>query len=276
MDLLSDPKDVEQRLHFAAQIAEEAGRRALGLRESGRWKDEHILGDVGDQAADGYLQGYLRGRYPLDGILSEETKDSAERQGKRLVWIVDPLDGTKEYRTGREDWAVHVGLCLDGKPALGAVALPSVGRVLFGVCLGDRGTVQLRGADGPEHLPAAAPRAGAPLRMVVSRSHTPDWVAEFGRAMGGAELVPTGSVGFKISRLLLGEADLYVHKQGLKEWDTCAPEIVARAAGWSVCRIDGTEQRYNQPDPRNDEIVVCRPELRGRVLAALAGTASLR
>lgn len=274
MDPLTDPVEVERRLHFAAQIAEEAGRRALGLRQSGRWKDEGVLGDVGDQAADGYLQGYLRGRYPLDGILSEETKDSAERQGKRLVWIVDPLDGTKEYRTGREDWAVHVGLCLDGKPALGAVALPSLGRVLFGVCLPRRTEVHMRSSEGQEPLAAsAARRPGAPLRLVVSRSHTPDWIQAFGRAMGGAELLPTGSVGFKLSRLLLGEADIYVHKQGLKEWDTCAPEIVARAAGWSVCRIDGTEQRYNQVDPRNDEIVVCRPELREAVLAALAGTA---
>jgi len=95
-------------------------------------------------------------------------------------------------------------------------------------------------------------------------------VQRFAERMGGAELVPSGSVGVKVALLLLGKADAYVHKPGLKEWDTCAPAAIAAAAGWSVCRIDGSEQRYNLPDPRNDEIVVCRPAQRAQVLAALA------
>ncbi len=269
-----DPAALSTRLAFAAQIAAEAGRRVLALRASGRWTDAAVLGDVGDQAADGYLQGALLGRYPDDGILSEETADSPERRSKRLVWIVDPLDGTKEYRSGRLDWAVHVGLCLDGRPVLGAVALPAVARVLVGTCAPGTAQAQVLGTEGdaPRNLAGQSP-VGGPLRMMVSRSHTPDWIHAFGRALGATTLVPCGSVGFKVAQLLFGAADVYVHKQGLKEWDTCAPEAIARAAGWRVCRIDGSDQHYNQADPRNDEIVVCRPHLFERVMAALRESA---
>jgi len=267
--------ELSTRLAFAARIAAEAGRRLVGLRASGRWTDEGILGDVGDQAADGYLQGYLRGRYPDDGLLSEETVDAAERAGKRLVWIVDPLDGTKEYSSGRHDWAVHVGLTIDGKPALGAVALPAIDRVLTGVCGGGIVQAAVTGSDGewPQAFAAdAGPSSGQPLRLACSRSHTPEWMQRFARELGGAELVPCGSVGFKVAMLLFGKADVYVHQKGLKEWDTCAPEAIARAAGWTVCRFDGSDQRYNQRDPRNDQIVVCRTRLRERVLAGLASS----
>ncbi len=264
--------DLAARLAFATQIATEAGRRLSALRASGRWTDEKVLGDVGDQAADGYLQGYVRGRYPLDALLSEETKDSAARLGVDNCWIVDPLDGTKEYRSGRHDWAVHVGFAIGGAPALGAVALPAIDRVLAGCCVSGEEHVELSGVGGdwPTRLAADGPAGERPLRLAVSRSHTPDWVQEFARQLGGAEFVPSGSVGFKVALLLLGKADAYVHKPGLKEWDTCAPEAIARAAGWAVCRIDGSTQRYNQADARNDEIVVCRPALQARVLEVLA------
>ena len=272
MSALSDA-ELGTRLAFAAQIAAEAGRRLVALRASGRWRDEAILGDVGDQAADGYLQGYLRGRYQGEGLLSEETADAAARLGKNVTWIVDPLDGTKEYSSGRHDWAVHVGLAVDGHAALGAVALPAIDRVMAGICIGDhvRATMSGGSGDWPQAIAAdAAPVAGRPVRLVCSRSHTPEWMQRFARELGGAELVPCGSVGFKVAMLLFGKADAYVHQKGLKEWDTCAPEAVARAAGWAVCRFDGSDQRYNLANPRNDQIVVCRPWLRERVLAGLA------
>ena len=264
--------DLSRRLAFATQIAAEAGRRLFALRASGRWTDESVLGDVGDQAADGFLQGYVRGRYPLDALLSEETKDSAERLGVDNCWIVDPLDGTKEYRSGRHDWAVHVGFAVHGAPVLGAVALPAIDRVLAGCCVPGREHVEVRGARGdwPSVLVADPGAVDGTLRLAVSRSHTPEWVQRFAAGLGGATFVPSGSVGFKVALLLLGKADVYVHKPGLKEWDTCAPEAIARAAGWAVCRIDGSAQRFNQADPRNDEIVVCRPWLLPRVLEVLA------
>lgn len=267
-------EELEHRLAFAREIAAEAGRRLLGLRASGRWPDEAVLGDIGDHMADAFLQGCLRGRYPEDGVLSEETADSAERRSRRWTWIVDPLDGTKEYRSGRHDFAVHVGLALDGVPVLGAVALPAIERTLAAVCSRGHERVAVHGEAGSWRRDLAAdPGPRAPIRMAVSRSHTPPWVervaAELGGESGGAKLVPSGSVGFKVGLLLFGEADVYVHDKGLKEWDTCAPEAIARAAGWSVCRFDGSQQRYNQADPRNDQIVVCRPALLPRVLAAL-------
>lgn len=272
---MHDPSDDEiaGRLDFAARIAEDAGRRLLAVRASGRWTDEGMLGDVGDQAADGYLQGSLRARHGDDGILSEETKDAPERLQRRWTWIVDPLDGTKEYSQGRHDWAVHVGLVRDGVPVLGAVALPAVDRVLVGALAPGHGGASLRGSGGEWPTTLAGddgPPTGRPLRLIVSRSHTPELVVRVARELGGAELVPCGSVGFKVAMLLFGKADAYVHRKGLKEWDTCAPEVVARAAGWTVCRFDGQPQRYNRPDPRNDEIVVCRPWLRERLLRLLA------
>lgn len=262
--------EIEARLEFATTIAGEAGNRLFALRASGRWPDATVLGDIGDQAADGYLQGYLRGRYPDDGVLSEETVDSPARQARRYTWIVDPLDGTSEFRAHRHDWAVHVGLSLDGRPLLGAVALPAIGRVLVGACSTSitRAAVFGKHGDWPTAL-APADAGDGPLRIVVSRSHTPSLVQRFAEAIGPHELIPCGSVGFKVAMLLLGKADAYLHKKGLNEWDTCAPEAIATAAGLCVSRLDGSAQRYNQVDPRVDEIVVCRPAQRERVLTAL-------
>lgn len=261
--------ELRTRLAFARRIADAAAARLMVLRGSARWT-EAMLGDVGDQAADAFLQGSLQAAFPDDGLLSEETADAPERLARRWTWIVDPLDGTKEYSALRHDFAVHVGLALDGAPCLGAVALPAIGRTVAAI-LGQGAVLHGEGGDWPREL-AADPGGpqGRQLRLVCSRSHTPDWVKALAGRLDGAELVPCGSVGFKVAMLLFGKADAYVHDKGLKEWDTCAPEVVARAAGFSVCRLDGSAQRYNQSNPRNDQIVVCRPWLRDRVLAALA------
>lgn len=271
---MPSPSDDElaPRLAFARRIADECGARLLHIRTCGRWPEGPIVGDVGDQAADAYLQGSLRARFPDDGLLSEETADGPERLGRRWAWIVDPLDGTKEYRQGRHDWAVHIGLVHDGAAVAGVLALPSIDRVVSGVCapVADGAEVAGHAGNWPLALPADPGPAGSrPLRMVCSRSHTPALVHRVAAGLG-AELVPCGSVGFKVAMLLFGEAEAYVHKAGLREWDVCAPEAVARAAGFVVCRFDGAPHRYNRPDPRSDEILVCRPWLRDRALALLA------
>jgi 3'(2'), 5'-bisphosphate nucleotidase len=262
---------IERDLAFAVVAARTAGRRALSLRASGRWRDK-ILADIGDQAADGFLQGFVRGRFPDDGLLSEETADSPARLGRERAWIVDPLDGTAEYSEGRADWAVHVALTLGGRCALAAVALPSEERVLWGVALAGH---EKGGVEGPGELVPGSSRSPTPPRVVVSRSHTPPWIEAFAAELG-ATLVPFGSAGFKVSRLLVGEGDVYVHKVGLKEWDTCAPETVARALGWHVSKLRGEEHRYNQANPKNHELVVCRPAWRERVLAAVASSGALQ
>ena len=268
------PTDAElaPRVAFAARIAEETGRRLMALRASGRWTDAAVLGDIGDQAADGYLQGSLRAKFADDGILSEETADAPERLRRRWTWIVDPLDGTREYSAGRHDWAVHVGLAFDGAVVGGVLGLPTIARVASAICVGaPRPQLTGSGGDWPTAFVADdGPAAGRRLRLVVSRSHTPELVHRVAHGLGDAELVPCGSVGFKVAMLLFGKADAYVHKRGLKEWDVCAPDAVATAAGFVVCRFDGSRQRYNGADPRCDEIVVCRPWLKDRVLALLA------
>ena len=262
--------EIERDLAFAIEAAREAGKRVLGLRGEKRWEGK-TLADVGDQAADGFLQGFVRGRYPADGLLSEETVDSPERLTKARTWIVDPLDGTQEYSDLRHDWAVHVALTIGGRCALAAVALPATDDLLWGVCLPGK---ERAGSSAGSTLARGNGAQPARPRIAVSRSHTPPWVEKFARALD-AELVPWGSAGFKVSRLLAGEADLYPHKVGLKEWDTCAPETVARALGWSVTRLRGEEHRYNQANPKNHELLVCRPAWKERVLAALRVSGAL-
>lgn len=264
------PPEIADRLaedlRFAIHAARTAGERALHLLGTGRWSDE-TLGDVVDHACDGLLQGLIGGRYPEDGLLSEETKDSPRRLSKDRTWIVDPLDGTKELRAGLQDWGVHVALTEGGRCVLGAVALPAQDRLLWGVTQPGMESAGLEGTGdwlrGDRERPA-----GRPLRMAVSRSHTPPWVERLGEELG-AELLPAGSVGHKVGLMVTGEADLYAHRVGLKEWDTAAPECVARAMGWHVSRLDGSPQAYNQPDPRNGELLVCRPAARERILTAL-------
>lgn len=264
MHLADLPDDLRADVEFAVSAARSAGERAMSLRASGRWKDA-MLADVGDQAADGFLQGLVLGRHPDDGILSEETADTSARLSKRRVWIIDPLDGTREYSQLRSDFAVHVALVIDDRPALAAVALPAQERVIWGVCIPGRACA---GLEGPGELSTGAQPTPARARIAVSRSHTPSWMPRFSELLHG-ELVHSGSVGNKVALLLLGAADVYAHRRGLKEWDTCAPEIVARSLGWSVTRLSGDEQRYNQPDPRIDEFLCCRPADRDRVFAAL-------
>lgn len=268
-----DETQIERDLEFAIQATGAAGKRAMLLRTSGRWQGDQ-LADIGDQACDGYLQGLLRGRCPDDGVLSEETADSPERLARQRCWIVDPLDGTREYSQGRHDWAVHVALTLRGRTALAAVGLPTLGLVLWGVSLAGRERGGVRG-EGVHELARGDSSVPKRLRVAVSRSHTPSWTPRFAELLGGAESVPAGSAGYKVMLLLLGKADVYVHKRGLKEWDTCAPETVARALGWCVCRLRGEEHRYNQQDYRNHELVVCRPAQRESVLAALAASGAL-
>lgn len=267
-------QDVQRDVGFAIEAVRGAGKRALALRASGRWKSEETLADVGDQACDGYLQGLLRGRYPDDGVLSEETADSPARLERSRCWIVDPLDGTREFSQGRADWAVHVALTIDHAPALAAVGLPAQEQVLWGVALRGRERGAIEG-DAPANLVRGDSQAPGELRLAVSRSHTPEWTPRFAQILGVSETVPAGSAGYKVMLLLLGQADVYVHKRGLKEWDTCAPETVARAMGWTVCKLRGEEHGYNQEDYRNHELVVCRPAHKQRVLEALAAAGAL-
>jgi 3'(2'), 5'-bisphosphate nucleotidase len=175
-------------------------------------------------------------------ILSEEAADEPNRLAADRVWIVDPLDGTREFAEGRDDWAIHVALWSDGDLVAGAVALPALGRTLA--------------SDMPPQIPA---RTGERPRIAVSRSRAPLIARAAARELG-ADLVPLGSAGFQVAAVLFGEVDAYVHAGGQNEWDSAAPVVVARAAGLHASRLDGSALVYNRPDPNLPDMIVCRPE----------------
>lgn len=234
---------------LAAHLAETAGQLLLQVRASGLLSLK-ALGKAGDATANQFLVHALLEQRPDDGLLSEEEQDDPVRLTKSRVWIIDPVDGTREYGEERTDWAVHVALTIDGKPSIGAVALPGAGLVLR--------------SDQPVALPAA-PDA---LRMVVSRTRPAAEAVAVAEHLG-AELIPMGSAGAKAMAVALGQADIYLHTGGQYEWDSCAPAAVAQAYGLHVSRVDGSPLTYNQADPYMPDLLICRPAHAPLVFEAL-------
>lgn len=235
---------------LATQLAEAAGRLLLEVQGTGLFGHK-ALGKAGDATANQFLCHALRVQRPADGLLSEEEKDSLDRLVQSRVWIVDPVDGTREYGEARTDWAVHVALAIDGVATVGAVALPGLGQVLRS----DR--------------PRAVPPAPETLRMVVSRTRPAAEAVAVAEAIG-AELVPMGSAGAKAMAVILGEADIYLHSGGQYEWDSCAPVAVALAHGLHASRIDGSPLVYNQRDTYMPDLLICRKEHADLVLSMIA------
>ncbi len=241
---------------LAADLAAAAGRMLVELRVSERRKgtERRRLGTLGDRRSHEYLLAALGRSRPGDAVLSEESVDNPSRRGARRVWILDPLDGTREYSEGRPDWAVHVALWESGPGGggltAGALALPAEGVVL---------------ATGARPVP---PRPGHPVRIAVSRTRAPSFAAALAREVGG-ELVPLGSAGYKAAAVIRGEADAYVHAGGQYEWDSAAPVAVATGIGLHASRIDGSPVTYNRADPYLPDLLLCRPELAGTLLTAL-------
>jgi len=240
---------------LAAAIATEAGRLLLQLQACGLFEDK-ALGAAGDAVSQAFIAQALHVHRPLDAVLSEEATGDLVRLERSRVWVVDPLDGTREYSERRTDWAVHVALSIDGVAGPGAVALPGLG-------------LTLRTDQAPK--PPAA--LDAPPRMLVSRTRpAPQALAVAERL--GATLVPMGSAGAKAMAVVRGEADIYLHAGGQYEWDSCAPVAVAQSAGLHVSRIDGAACRYNSADPYMPDLLICRPELATRVLEAIGRDAA--
>jgi 3'(2'), 5'-bisphosphate nucleotidase len=239
---------------LAADLAEEAGALLLELRARLAADDAPpaVLKAEGDRQAHELLMRELSEARPVDAILSEEGKDDKARLGAERTWIVDPLDGTREYsEVPRTDWAVHVALVSDNRPIAGAVALPGLGLVL-----------------STADVPVLAAEGASPPRMIVSRSRPPAAATHVAEVIG-AELVEMGSAGAKAMAVVRGECEIYVHSGGQYEWDSCAPVAVAAAAGCHVSRLDGSELLYNQDDVYLPDLIVCRPEMADVVLAAL-------
>ncbi|MGZ3172050.1 MAG: 3'(2'),5'-bisphosphate nucleotidase CysQ [Croceibacterium sp.] len=240
---------------LAAHLAACAGRILLEVRASGLFEGK-ALGKAGDQVANQFLMHALRTARPDDGLLSEESKDTDERLAKSRVWIVDPVDGTREYGEERADWAVHVGLAIDGVAEIGAVALPGLGT---GLVLRSDLPVELAGHAGPPRMLVSRTRPAAEALAVADRL--------------GAELVPLGSAGAKAMAVVCGEAEIYLHSGGQYEWDSCAPVAVARGHGLHTSRIDGSPLVYNRRDTYMPDLLICAPEWAEPVIGALRAMA---
>ncbi len=225
-------------------------RRRLVMEGTTHWE----LKDAGDLAAHRYIMQTLTAERPGDAVLSEEGADRRERLSAERTWIVDPLDGTREFaEPPRPDWAVHIALVVNGDPVAGAVALPAEGIVL--------------GTDPASVLPAPT---GQPPRVIVSRTRRPPAALMLARDLG-ASYIEMGSAGAKAMAVVRGIADIYAHSGGQYEWDSCAPVAVATAAGLHCSRLDGSPMVYNNPDPYLPDLIICRPEWADRCLEILNG-----
>jgi 3'(2'), 5'-bisphosphate nucleotidase len=242
---------VEQALvadaRLARDLATDAGRILLSLRSPALSPDE--LRATGDAASQERLASRLRRERPGDAVLSEEAADDPSRLAADRVWIVDPLDGTREYsEIPRDDWAVHVALWERGRLVAGAVALPA------------------RDVTYATDVAVAAPAAAAGrVRLAVSRTRPPDFVAALAQRLD-ADLVPMGSAGVKAVAVLTDEVDAYVHAGGQYEWDSAAPVAVCAAAGLHTSRVDGSPLQYNCERPWLPDLLVCKPSVAQRVL----------
>ena len=204
------------------------------------------LGDAGDDLAQNWIARVLAQHRPDDGFLSEEAADNPDRLNKDRVWIIDPLDGTKEFATGRQDWAVHIALVENHKPIHAAVGLPDIGVNFF----------------SDEARAVLGPKSG---KIIVSRNRAPK-VADYVAEHTGSEITTYGSAGAKAMRVLLGDADAYIHAGGQYEWDSAAPVGVAQAAGLHCSRLDGSELTYNNADPYLPDVLICRPDMADEIL----------
>ncbi|MDA2894853.1 3'(2'),5'-bisphosphate nucleotidase CysQ [Mycolicibacterium sp. BiH015] len=238
---------------LAGRLATDAGALLLDVRAELAQATVEERKAAGDKRSHDFLMAALATERPDDAVLSEEGVDDPVRLSARRVWIVDPLDGTREFsEPGRTDWAVHVALWEAGELVAGAVALPAQGVTL---------------ATPTVVAPPAGPDAP---RVVVSRTRPPAIALEVRDALGGT-LVEMGSAGAKVASVVQGLSDVYVHAGGQYEWDSAAPVAVARAAGLFTSRLDGTPLVYNQRDSKLPDLIVCRPELADAVLAVTAG-----
>ena len=244
---------------LAAELAERAGVLLLELRAEGG--DPADLRKAGDRLSHEFLAAELAARRPADAVLSEEGRDDPARLSADRVWIVDPLDGTREFgEPPRTDWAVHVALWERGELTAGAVALPAQGQVLATTA-----PPPAPSPDGP----------GARLRIAVSRTRPPAFLERL-REETGVTLVPMGSAGAKAAAVMLGEVDAYIHAGGQYEWDSAAPAAVALAAGLHASRLDGSSLQYNQPDPMLPDILICPVVLAQSLLEAIGAAGAHR
>lgn len=234
---------------LAHRLAQGTGDILKGVRDVGVLRGRN-LGDAGDELAQNWIARVLAQHRPDDGFLSEEAADNPGRLTKDRVWIIDPLDGTKEFATGRSDWAVHIALVENGRPTHAAVGLPDLG-VVF-------------------HSSEARMVTGPYAKKIAISHNRPPKVALHCATQLNFETEAIGSAGAKAMHVLLGDYDAYIHAGGQYEWDSAAPVGVAQAAGLHCSRLDGSELTYNNKDTYLPDVLICRPELAEGILEMAA------
>lgn len=262
---------------LAIDLAAEAGRLLVDLRGSG--PTGRALGDAGDRRANSLLLARLAEARPEDAVLSEESADDLARVDADRVWIIDPVDGTREFGLGdRPDWAVHVALWeRSGDPMRSQLTAAAVGLPALGVVLGtddDEVYAAPTGNGGVDGGGLLSPRADSRPRIVLSASRPPAFADAVADAVGG-ELVPLGSAGAKAAAVVRGEADAYIHAGGQYQWDSAAPAGVALARGFVAVRVDGSPLEYNVRETYLPDLVVCRADLADAILGAIAASAEV-
>lgn len=266
---------LDHELPIVEQLVREAGALVRAYYDSGAevtWKGVNDPVTEADHAANQHLVAGLRRAFPSDGLLSEESHDDLARTQRRRVWIVDPLDGTKEFIGRIGEFSIMVGLAIEGAAALGVVYQP-VADLLYRGAPGLRAQVVRQGVVQP--LAVSTERKAARMRLVASRSHRDPLVDAVCRQLGITQDRPSGSVGLKVGLLATGECDLYIHPSpGLKEWDTCAPDAILRAAGGAISDAWGRPLRYNKADVRQRQgLVASNGAIHDQIVAATAAAA---
>jgi 3'(2'), 5'-bisphosphate nucleotidase len=244
--------ELSAELRLVEQMVREAGALVLDCYDGGSaavsWKGVNDPVTEADRRSNEHLMAALSRHFPGDGILSEESADSPGRLGRQRVWIVDPLDGTREFIEHIGEFSVMVGLAVDGVPVLGVVYQPTTG-TLYRAIPGQIAEIEVEGIAHP--LAVSGETEISAMRLVASRSHRNPLVDAICQRLGVTREQPSGSVGLKIGLLATARCDLYLHPSpGLKEWDTCAPEAILRAAGGKVTDGWGRALAYNRPDVR--------------------------
>jgi 3'(2'), 5'-bisphosphate nucleotidase len=246
----------ESDAQLATRLAIETGHKLLELRDElfGAGASTWDVKDAGDAVAQEFLASEFAKHRPDDAVLSEEGSEDPRRFGADRVWIVDPLDGTREYgEPGRMDWAVHIALWNKDQFGAGAVSLPAIDMTF-----------------STDPAPPLPPFTREKPRLVTSRSRAPYAAVLVAEGLD-CDAFRLGSAGAKAMAVVMGEADIYVHDGGMYQWDSAAPVAVANAAGFHTSRIDGSPLVYNDRDPWLPDFIVCRPELAEPVLKAMWG-----
>jgi len=265
---------------LAHKLAGSVGEQLLCVRQD--WQRRSFtrgmsLAYEGDISAHNSLLKELRAARSSDAVLSEEGTDNLSRLKSERLWVIDPLDGSSDYAYGSSEWAVHVGLAVDGVAVAGAVSLPALDLV-FATGQSQGKEVRGRGTQGHE-AQRGQPAARANQQTVGSASQQPFKIVTArsrihleGVLLANeleAEVFACGSAGVKAMLVVLGKVDAYVHATGLYEWDVCAPAAVAESAGLYVSDAFGEQLKFNQPHPVVNGFVVCRHELAEPIFAVL-------